>query len=165
MKKRIIAVALMITMLLTITGCSAYEGSKNYESNTGLMAIPGAKDLYYDTQTKIVYFVFSEAIGYQGYGYMSAYYAPNGLPYQYDPFNQELIEITPYQEALWGKENINLQRCLTGFGMQFQTVAGAAKTETTVTNAKRFANIGSRSSHQKRKGGIADALTTKENDL
>ena len=60
------------------------------------MAIPGAKDLYYDTQTKIVYFVFSEAISYQGYGYMSAYYAPNGLPYQYDPFNQELIEITPY---------------------------------------------------------------------
>lgn len=26
-------------------------------------------------------------------GYMSAYYAPNGLPYLYDPFNQELVEI------------------------------------------------------------------------
>ena len=32
-------------------------------------------------------------------------------------------------------------------------------------NAKRFANIGSRSSRQKRKGGIADTLMTKENDL
>ena len=25
---------------------------------------------------------------------MSAYYAPNGLPYLYDPFNQELVEIS-----------------------------------------------------------------------
>ena len=47
----------------------------------------------------------------------------------------------------------------------FQKDSYAAKTETTAINAKRFANIGSRSSRQKRKGGIADTLMTKENDL
>lgn len=60
----------------------------------------GANDLYYDSQTKVVYFVFSKRSGYAGYGYMSAYYAPNGLPYVYDPFNQELVEIN-YDQKGW----------------------------------------------------------------
>lgn len=92
MKKRFIVLALLAVLLMGLTACAS-KGVKGYESNTGLVAIPGANDLYYDSQTKVVYFVFNESMGYTGYGYMSAYYAPNGLPYLYDPFKQELVEI------------------------------------------------------------------------
>ena len=92
MKKRCLSIALLVVLLLGLTACTT-KGSKNCESNTGLVPVQGFNDLYYDSQTKIVYFVFNESMGYSGYGYMSAYYAPNGLPYLYDPFNQELVEI------------------------------------------------------------------------
>ncbi len=94
MKKKIIIAAFMFAICLNFVGCSAYKGNRNYEANTNLIAVSGTEDLYYDPQSKIVYFIFSEASGYQGYGYMSAYYAPNGLPYLYDPFSQELVEIS-----------------------------------------------------------------------
>lgn len=92
MKKKCLSMALLVVLLLGLTSCTT-KGSKNYGVNTGLVSVPGFNDLYYDSQTKIVYFVFNECGGYAGYGYMSAYYAPNGLPYLYDPFNQELVEI------------------------------------------------------------------------
>ncbi len=94
MKKGIIISAFILAICFSLAGCSPYEGNKNYEENTGIVAVSGVEDLYYDTQTKIVYFIFNEAIGNQGFGYMSAYYAPNGLPYLYDPFNQKLVEIS-----------------------------------------------------------------------
>lgn len=98
MKKKFLIFALAAAFLLSLTACVS-KGSKNYESNTGLVAVPGVSNLYYDSQTKVVYFVFNESIGNVGYGYMSAYYAPNGLPYLYDPFNQELVEIGYAQTA------------------------------------------------------------------
>ena len=93
MKKKFLALALLAVLLMGFAACAS-KGAKGYESNTGLVSIPCANDLYYDSQTKVVYFVFNEYYGYRGYGYMSAYYTPNGLPYLYDPFNQELIEIS-----------------------------------------------------------------------
>ena len=96
MKKKFLIMALLAVLLMGLTACAS-KGAKGYESNTGLVAIPGANDLYYDSQTKVVYFVFNECSGYQGYGYMSAYYAPNGFPYLYDPFKQELVEISHTQ--------------------------------------------------------------------
>lgn len=92
MKNKCLILALFVILIMSLTACAS-KGSKNYESNTGLVAIPGTSDLYYDSQTKVVYFVFNESMGHSGYGYMSAYYAPNGLPYLYDPFKQELVEI------------------------------------------------------------------------
>lgn len=92
MKKKCLSIALLVMLLLGLTSCTT-KGAKNYGVNTGLVSITDSNDLYYDSQTKIVYFVFNECNGYAGYGYMSAYYAPNGLPYLYDPFNQELVEI------------------------------------------------------------------------
>lgn len=93
MKKKIIMTTILITALIGLTSCT-YKGQKDYETNTGLIAIPDYENLYYDDLTKVVYFVFNEGCGNQGYGYMSAYYAPNGLPYLYDPFKQELVEIS-----------------------------------------------------------------------
>lgn len=100
MKKKFLVLALLAALLMGLAACTS-EGEKSYESTTGLVAIPGVNDLYYDSQTKVVYFMFNECSwnrGYLGYGYMSAYYAPNGLPYLYDPFNQELVEIS-YAQA------------------------------------------------------------------
>ena len=51
------------------------------------------QDLYYDTNTKIVYILFNECAGYFGYGYMSPYYAPNGMPYVYNVQTNSLEEI------------------------------------------------------------------------
>ena len=97
MKKKyavvITLVIIVICTLILLTSCTT-KGSKNYEANAGLIAIPGYDNLYYDNQSKVVYFIFNESNGYQGYGYMSAYYAPNGLPYRYDPFKQKLVEIS-----------------------------------------------------------------------
>lgn len=58
-----------------------------------LFVIPGENGLYYDRDTKIVYIIFKECSGYDGYGFMSPYYAPNGFPYQYDANKRALIEI------------------------------------------------------------------------
>ena len=84
--------AFVVTLLIIgLSGC-AMRGRNNYESNTERLAsVPGEQCLYYDTKTGIVYFVFNEFTGNQGYGYMSAYYAPNGLPYLYK--DGKLVEV------------------------------------------------------------------------
>lgn len=107
MKKKLFILALLAVLFISLTACTS-KGSKNYESNTGLVAIPNTNDLYYDNQTKVVYFVFNEALGNRGYGYMSAYYAPNGFPYLYDPSSQELIKIS-YTQSEQERESYNGQ--------------------------------------------------------
>lgn len=52
MKKKFTAVALFIVLLMGLAACAS-KGTKGYESNTGLVAIPGFNDLYYDSQTKV----------------------------------------------------------------------------------------------------------------
>lgn len=90
--KRFVAICLAVLLCLNLVACTA-AGSKGYESRTSLGKVDGRDNLYYDMGTKIVYFIFNEFSGYQGYGYMSPYYAPNGLPYLYDENSQTLIEI------------------------------------------------------------------------
>lgn len=93
MKKRIIGFLVMVMILLSLlVGC----GRKGYAyifNGAGLNSIPGMKYLYWDEDTYVVYRIFSEYSGDQGYGYMSPYYAPNGFPYTYDPSTKELVEI------------------------------------------------------------------------
>lgn len=89
--KKIISFTIVICLMFCLTGCVT-KGSKNYTETTGrLIAINESKDLYYDINTKIVYLLFNECTGYQGYGYMSPYYADNGKPYMYA--NGELVKI------------------------------------------------------------------------
>lgn len=114
MKKKFLVIALLAALLIGLTACVS-KGGNDYESNTTLLAIHGANDLYYDSQTKVVYFVFNEqSIGGFGYGYMSAYYAPNGLPYLYDPYRQELVEISYTQAEQTAGGPINFRRAQTG---------------------------------------------------
>ena len=93
--KKIIVILLAILLCVYLTACGTTEGGKNYTSHTGFVEVIGKKNLYYDPDTKIVYVIFNEdaGTGYRGYGYMSPYYASNGLPYLYDANSQTLYEI------------------------------------------------------------------------
>lgn len=94
MKKKFIVLFLVAIIATSLIGCSS-AGYKNYTDTTYARLIPTTEqDLYYDVNTKIVYILFNECSGYNGYGYMSPYYAPNGLPYMYNPQTNELEEIT-----------------------------------------------------------------------
>lgn len=83
--KKIALLVSTICLLLCMTAC-ATTGLKNYTENTDgrFVAVPTQTDLYYDINTGIVYVIFNECAGNSGYGYMSPYYADNGLPYVYD---------------------------------------------------------------------------------
>lgn len=84
--------AFVVTLIIIgLSGC-VMKGVKNYENNTGRLAsVPDEQDLYYDTSTNVVYFIFNEGLSNRGFGYMSAYYAPNGLPYLYK--GGKLVEV------------------------------------------------------------------------
>ena len=83
--KKVIVLILILLIIFSMTACAS-TGSKNYTNNTSgrFVEIPAQTDLYYDTQTKIIYVIFNECAGYSGYGYMSPYYSDNGLPYTYN---------------------------------------------------------------------------------
>ena len=97
MRNKII-VAVILGCMLTLCGC----GDKN---KAPLSSYPyGAitdnflwiqDNLYYDKQTNVVYWIATTSSGYHGYGFMTPYYAPNGLPYRYEPITKKLYEI-PY---------------------------------------------------------------------
>lgn len=94
MKKFIIIILITICLMLCLVGCTV-EGSKNYTDRTNgrLIPVPTQQDLYYDTNTNIVYIIFNEYSGECGYGYMSPYYADNGMPYIYNRTTQIVEKI------------------------------------------------------------------------
>ncbi len=67
------------------------------EEDTDFAAVPGYDDLYYSKTTGVVYVVIrnNDSNRHSTFGMMSAYYAPNGLPYRYDRQTGSLMEI-PY---------------------------------------------------------------------
>ena len=60
MRNKIIALMLIVVLVLCLSGCSGtFEGSKDYTKRTGGRLQPTMmQDLYYDTNTKIVYIYF-----------------------------------------------------------------------------------------------------------
>ena len=93
MRNKIIVLILTVVLVFCTVGCTS-TGSKGYTENTdGRLQPTMMQDLYYDTNTKIVYILFNECAGYSGYGYMSPYYAPNGMPYVYNVETNSLEEI------------------------------------------------------------------------
>ena len=94
MKKRTSWLLVLSILLIALTGCT-YKGLKDYTDNTnGRLVKTTMSDLYYDANTKVVYILFNEYSGEAGYGYMSVYYAPNGLPYIYNVQTGGLEEIS-----------------------------------------------------------------------
>lgn len=91
--KTIICLVALTISFLCLAGCAS-TGSKDYIKDTNGRLRPTAmQDLYYDTNTKIVYILFNECTGYSRRGYMSPYYAPDGMPYTYDASTNTLKEI------------------------------------------------------------------------
>lgn len=95
MRNKIIVLILTVFIVFCLAGCSStFTGSKEYTKRTnGKLQPTMMQDLYYDTNTKIVYILFNECAGNFGYGYMSPYYAPNGMPYVYNVQTNSLEEI------------------------------------------------------------------------
>lgn len=98
MRRMIVLFLAIISIVFCFTGCSddpGLGGTKDYTATTRgrLKAVPNQNDLYYDTDTRIVYIAFNEYMGNAGYGYMSPYYASNGFPYVYNPTTQHLEQI------------------------------------------------------------------------
>lgn len=93
MRNKIITLILTVFLVFCLVGCT-FTGSKGYTKSTGgRLQSTMMQDLYYDTNTKIVYILFNEGVGNAGYGYMSPYYAPNGMPYVYNVQTNSLEEI------------------------------------------------------------------------
>nr|DAG74346.1 MAG TPA: putative peptidyl-prolyl cis-trans isomerase [Caudoviricetes sp.] len=93
MRNKIITLILTVFLIFCTVGCTS-TGSKGYTKRTsGRLQPTMMRDLYYDANTKIVYILFNECAGYSGYGYMSPYYAPNGMPYVYNVQTNSLEEI------------------------------------------------------------------------
>lgn len=95
--KKIVMLIVCVFMICLVTGCdtdiSCHETFNVSLSNNQNICLQRIKDtIYYDTRTDIVYF-------WNGYNYTNAasmpspYYAPNGLPYKWNPVTEELEEI------------------------------------------------------------------------
>lgn len=97
--KKIVMLIVCVFMIccLTVIGCdtdASYHETLNVSlSNNQNICLQRIKDtIYYDTRTGIIYF-------WNGYNYSNAasvpspYYAPNGLPYKWDPIAEKLEEI------------------------------------------------------------------------
>jgi hypothetical protein len=94
----VILAALLVAVVLFCSGCAAAEPTIVADSNGvihGQTAMVEIGDgLWYDSSTRIVYWWNGNiASGYQSSTTPSPYYAPNGLPYKYNPITNEFEEI------------------------------------------------------------------------
>lgn len=99
MKKRIILLVVVVTLLvMSLTACSVQKPNPVNDAAmeiTNFKPVEGKEYLSYDTDTRVVYYMFStyEAEGYAGYGY--SYFAPyiseNGRFCRY--IKGEIVEI------------------------------------------------------------------------
>ena len=98
----IITIIILVTLL---TGCTSennsitlnieQSNSEIYNNVIGLETLIPLKEneLYYDSTTRIIYFWNGNPLYYRYSISPSPYYAPNGLPYKYNPETNSLEEI------------------------------------------------------------------------
>jgi hypothetical protein len=93
-----VCIVLALAIVLFCSGCAAEEPTIVADSNGvihGKTAMVEIGDgLWYDASTGIVYW-WNGCIepGYQSSTSPAPYYAPNGLPYKYNPITKEFEEI------------------------------------------------------------------------
>lgn len=106
MKKKVLLTVLLATTLLTLTSCGGItkvnisSGDENAVKQVGIGQLKKIDKgyLYYDVTTNIVYF-WNGMISAAYYSTTpSPYYAPNGLPYKYNPSTNTLEEIIEEEE-------------------------------------------------------------------
>lgn len=95
MNKKMICLISCI-LAFSLGGCGSepvqvnVSNSENLSSNQFAQFVDIGKDLVYDSATRIVYCEFYTYGGNYG---LCPYYAPNGLPYKYNPQTNTLEEI------------------------------------------------------------------------
>lgn len=99
--KRKLSTILTMALLLSFTGCGAEETVKiNVEKEENIHSetlgvdslVKIGHQLYYDSATRIVY-LWNGYYSGNGATTPSPYYAPNGLPYRYNPETNTFEEI------------------------------------------------------------------------
>ena len=95
MKRKLLAMVFSCFVAMSLVGCTSepvhvnVSNSESISSNQFGEFVKIGHDLYYDSATRIVYI-------YNGNTYGSSYtpyYAPNGLPYRYNPETNTFEEI------------------------------------------------------------------------
>ena len=96
MYKRLFAIILTCALLSSLVGCGAVtpiqvdvSNSESLSHNQLARFIKNNNDLHYDQATRIVYLRNKNSYG----GSYTPYYAPNGLPYRYNPETNTFEEI------------------------------------------------------------------------
>lgn len=99
MRKRLFTTLMVCVLTFSLAGCGEtttlnvnVENSGELSSNTlGEQSfVEIGSGLYYDTATRIVYM---KNRTYSGWSVYTAYFAPNGLPYRYNPESNTFEEI------------------------------------------------------------------------
>lgn len=102
MNKRILTILISCIMLFPLVGCGDVSTvNVNIENSSQLNNTVLGKDalieignrLYYDSTTRIVYWWNGHLADYRYDTVPTAYYAPNGLPYRYNPETNTFEEI------------------------------------------------------------------------
>ena len=102
MKRNLLILLTGLLLSCSIAGCGTEEtvvvnvdNLENIHGNTfGEKSLIRIGDgLYYDSSTRIVYWWNIYSCAYSKYPAPSPYYAPNGLPYKYNPETNTLEEI------------------------------------------------------------------------
>lgn len=96
MKKKILVGLIGCMLTFYLVGCSSEPIQVNVSNNDNISSnqfgkfVDIGRNLVYDSATRIVYIE-----DYTSYGYMvrCPYYAPNGLPYKYNPETNTFEEI------------------------------------------------------------------------
>lgn len=97
MKKKIFSFILCAISIITFAGCGTSQVNVNVSNSESISSnqfgkfIEIGNNLMYDSATRIVY-INNYTYGYQTYVY-TPYYAPNGLPYRYNPETNTFEEI------------------------------------------------------------------------
>lgn len=100
--KKLLSIILCCLLVVSLVGCGARETvSVNVDNSEGLTNTAFGRSalveigdyLYYDSTTRIVYWWNGALMGYRADTTPSPYYAPNGLPYRYNPGTNTFEEI------------------------------------------------------------------------
>ena len=94
MRKKFLLLGMSVMMLFGASGCDGNVGDYPKPKSVYLRQInlENSKDLFYDDETGIVYFLFNLGYGQNSKGYMSPYYSKNGKLCKYE--NGQIMEIT-----------------------------------------------------------------------
>lgn len=101
MKKRLLVGLIGCIVTFSLVGCDETTINVNVENSSELSGttlgidslIEIGNDLYYDSTTRIVYW-WNGLLGLSNWATTpTAYYAPNGLPYRYNPETNTFEEI------------------------------------------------------------------------